>query len=218
MKNPQATLRMITMQIIFVLAFGFLGLKLWNLQIGRSEQYSSLADKNRYRLVSIDPPRGVIYDRTGEILVRNVPSFTLAVVPAALPDDQPTLDRICRRLAVLLGMPLTKSSSPIATAYTGAIQWGAKLSEKGIADLILGIQEGVEEGDLPIHSATALISELPRDIAFVIEEEHLDLPGITIRAYAAARISLRLAAFALARLCRGDIARDAQELHGAGQS
>jgi penicillin-binding protein 2 len=181
MKDARVALRMIIVQVVFVLAFGFLGLKLWSLQIGRSEAYSSLADKNLYRLVSINPPRGVIYDRTGEILVRNIPSFSLAVVPAALPDDEQVLDAMYRRLAILLGISANKDvSAPATTAYAGAIRWGTKLFDKSVADLIMGVQQGVKLGKLPIHSPTVLISELPRDIAFTIEEEHLDLPGITI--------------------------------------
>ena len=56
--------------------------RLWQLQMVTGEKYRLLADANRLRDVDVPAPRGVIYDRNGEILARNQPSFTVEVVPA----------------------------------------------------------------------------------------------------------------------------------------
>lgn len=51
--------------------------KLSNLQILNYEKYQNLSQKNYIRLEIIYPNRGLIYDRNGEILVKNVPKYIL---------------------------------------------------------------------------------------------------------------------------------------------
>ncbi len=75
------------MRLLVVLAFLLLLGRLYQLQIVQRTSYQAEADQNRFRIQSIAPPRGVIYDRNGEILVRNRPSFVISVVPADLPQD-----------------------------------------------------------------------------------------------------------------------------------
>src|SRR5512139_3564242 len=90
------------------------------------EKYRLLADANRLRDVDVPAPRGVIYDRNGEILARNQPSFTVEVVPGDLPDDEPgepagsgdaqVLDRLLAILArPVEGVPLQTNASPVPT-------------------------------------------------------------------------------------------------------
>jgi penicillin-binding protein 2 len=49
------------------------------LQIIKGDYYQDLAQGNRLRIYSINAPRGIIYDRQGEPLVYNIPSFDLIV-------------------------------------------------------------------------------------------------------------------------------------------
>ena len=51
------------------------------------ERYRLLSDRNRLREVEVRAHAGVIYDRNGEILARNRPSFSVVVIPADLPKD-----------------------------------------------------------------------------------------------------------------------------------
>lgn len=51
----------------------------WYLQIVRSEHYWRLAENNRLRVLRLEPPRGLIYDRSGRVLVENAPSFRLLI-------------------------------------------------------------------------------------------------------------------------------------------
>ena len=71
--------------LIFVLLVG----RLYQLQIVRGDAYRTDADDNRFRLVESPAPRGVMYDRTGQILVRNRPSFEISLVPDDLPFNEP---------------------------------------------------------------------------------------------------------------------------------
>ncbi|MDJ0818358.1 MAG: penicillin-binding protein 2, partial [Desulfobacterales bacterium] len=65
--------------IIVVAAFSVLFLRLVFLQVIRGGEYHLLSLNNRIRLQSIDPPRGLIYDRNGDVLVENRPSFDVTI-------------------------------------------------------------------------------------------------------------------------------------------
>ena len=64
----------------------FIG-RLFLLQIVQGEEFQSDAADNRYKLIEVAAKRGVVYDRNGQILVRNQPSFEIAIVPEDLPSD-----------------------------------------------------------------------------------------------------------------------------------
>ncbi len=67
----------------------FFGGRLYQLQVLEGDGYRQAADANRFDLVELPAPRGVIYDYTGEILTRNRPSFEVGLVPEDLPFDDP---------------------------------------------------------------------------------------------------------------------------------
>ena len=64
------------------------------LQILQHEKYSTLSERNQLRLVPIAPSRGIIYDRKGRLLARNVPAFHLSLIPEKVPDLSKTLDEL----------------------------------------------------------------------------------------------------------------------------
>ena len=68
---------------VFVLMVG----RMVQLQVMRQSEFRTLADTNRLVRLETAAPRGVIYDRNDTILVRNRPSFEIAVVPADLTQD-----------------------------------------------------------------------------------------------------------------------------------
>jgi penicillin-binding protein 2 len=72
----------IAMAIMFTLLVG----QLFNMQLIQGAQYQTSAVKNRERTVSTDAIRGIIYDRGGQKLVLNNPSYSVAVTPSDLPD------------------------------------------------------------------------------------------------------------------------------------
>jgi len=86
--------------IVVVGLFFILVARLWYLQIIRGKEFRQLSESNRTRVQDILPPRGLITDRYGEILVDNYPSFELAVVR----EDVPDLDDLVTRLCSLIGL------------------------------------------------------------------------------------------------------------------
>ena len=69
--------------VIFLLFVG----RLFQLQVLRSGSWTERANENRYESFEQKPLRGIIYDKSGKILVRNRPSFEVALVPEFIPED-----------------------------------------------------------------------------------------------------------------------------------
>lgn len=81
-----------TKRIVLLAVVAFLGIllifgRVFFLQILRSDYYRNLAENNRVRIKPIPAERGLIYDRSGNQLIENVPSFLLSIVPQDLPQN-----------------------------------------------------------------------------------------------------------------------------------
>jgi len=76
-----------------MVVFGVLILRLWFLQVVNGTKYRTSSENNRIHLYSIPPFRGIIFDRDGEMLVGNRPSFDLYAIPEEVQDqDQLLID------------------------------------------------------------------------------------------------------------------------------
>lgn len=76
---------------LFLLVFGALGLlhfRLVDLQLVHGGEWRDLAENNRLRRLPLPGPRGWIYDRRGEVLAENIPSWELLLFP----DEAENLD------------------------------------------------------------------------------------------------------------------------------
>ena len=71
--------RLIFVKIGLLMIIVLLGLRLWQLQIRDGAYYQELARDNRTRSIILEPARGLLYDRNGELLANNVPTFQLYV-------------------------------------------------------------------------------------------------------------------------------------------
>ncbi len=170
-------IRIITYGLVILLTFGLLATRLYQLQIIQGDYFQLWADRNRFRLVPLNASRGIIYDRQGNILVRNVPSFTVALIPAYLPDDPAEEEAVFQSLSGLLALPATRTSSREI-----AQELGSSAQEIVTMD-ILSLQEMVDEvRDFAPYRPLVLKRNVDRDVVFQIEEEHLDLPGVLVEA------------------------------------
>ena len=88
------------------LVFSFLLLVLFSrsiyLQIVKGSYYRDVAEGNRIRSDVIKANRGLIYDRFGDLLVKNVSYFFLYFVPDALPSDQLQKQKIFNDVSEIL--------------------------------------------------------------------------------------------------------------------
>ena len=103
--------RFVVFGVIVSLVVGALGLRLFQLQVAEGGHYATLADDNRMILQSTPSARGLIYDRNGVELVKNVPSFTVKIRPADLPFSK--RESVVGRLARLLGMEMADINEAI---------------------------------------------------------------------------------------------------------
>ena len=72
----------------FVLTF--LAGRVFILNTVQGKKYQDMAERNSLRMITIPAPRGIIYDRSGQALVENIPTLDLAVVPSDLPREEET--------------------------------------------------------------------------------------------------------------------------------
>ncbi|HEY2394049.1 MAG TPA: penicillin-binding protein 2 [Candidatus Angelobacter sp.] len=73
-KIPQtkfSVVQYVILAVFIVLAYG-----LWTLQVRKTDEYVTRSEQNRIRQVPILAPRGKIYDRDGQLIVDNYPSFS----------------------------------------------------------------------------------------------------------------------------------------------
>ena len=104
-ERDRRPLRFFAFGLIAILVFGLLTTRLAYLQLSNGPAYAAKAEANRTGQVSVPAPRGLIYDRTGRLLVANVATFTVKITPADLPFSR--RDDVARRLGGLLGMEPT---------------------------------------------------------------------------------------------------------------
>lgn len=92
--------RFLVFALAAVLAIGGLTTRLFYLQIVNGGQYTVLSEANRTGVEAIPAARGLIYDRNGVELVKNVPTFAVKIRPVDLPEER--RDEVVARLAALL--------------------------------------------------------------------------------------------------------------------
>ena len=130
------TLPTIIVRLGLLAGFLLLAGRLYQLQIIQGVTYQAQADDNRFRFIEDTPPRGVIYDRNGEILARNRPSFVIAIVPAELPDDLIDTDVDEERLAIERLLRVLKADSDPEIALNLAEVMFLRLGRADFADVV----------------------------------------------------------------------------------
>ena len=90
--------------IIICLGFFLIFIRMFQLEIIKGDYYRSLAEGNRIRLLPIPADRGIIYDRFNRDLLKNVPNFSLAIVPQDFPRNTKERTQILDQLSYLAGI------------------------------------------------------------------------------------------------------------------
>ncbi len=78
---PELQRRLVTTALVVFVAFALVAGRLWYLQVDRGGEMRDRSENNRIRIVRLPAARGVVYDRNGEILIDNRPSFDAIFVP-----------------------------------------------------------------------------------------------------------------------------------------
>ena len=125
--------RLILIKVGLLLLIALLGLRLWQLQIRDGHEYQRMAKDNRTRTITLEPARGLLYDRHGELLANNVPSFNLYVSL----EDVKDRDALIQELATLLPFKQEKLVEKLSGKQRNArikIKGGLSLKEAAIVE------------------------------------------------------------------------------------
>lgn len=98
----ESALRLFLIFVVIVLILLFI--KSFDLQILKGSYWRNLAEENRVRSYSIEPLRGIIYDKNKTPLIINVPKLDLVVIPADLAKTS-DYEKIIKKLSAILEMP-----------------------------------------------------------------------------------------------------------------
>ncbi len=92
--------RLTVVRVAVGVAFGALAGSFWFLQVVQYAQFKEMAENNHQRTLTLRAPRGIIFDRTGKLLVENRNSFNISIVREHTKD----LDRTIRVLSQVTGL------------------------------------------------------------------------------------------------------------------
>jgi penicillin-binding protein 2 len=142
--------------------------RLFSLQILNGTSYALQADSNRTEIISVAAPRGIIYDRNGILLARNMASYNIVITPAFLPDDDGDIQRIYRELSALTGILVN----------SGTVEQAKMLQVctpgPGITQLVdLGISNAP-------YDPVKIQCYVDEKTAMVVREKEVEWPGVSV--------------------------------------
>ena len=167
------TWRLATVYIAVTLVFTGLLFRLINLQVFEGSDWKASAVDNYTNDVSVPAPRGIIYDRNGYILARNVASYNIVVTPADLPDDDSDIQSIYRQLSDLLDVPVGGRVDDEALLEEAKL-FGPCVPGPGITQLV-ALQD-----TLAPYSPVKIKCNVSVEVARVVEENSVNWPGVTV--------------------------------------
>ena len=101
--------RLRTVSLLVMIVFVVLILRLWYLQVVKGPNYRIQSENNRIHLQDIPPFRGMIFDRHGDLLVDNRPSFDMNVIPEEIQDR----NRLFESLHKLIGLDYAQARTKL---------------------------------------------------------------------------------------------------------
>lgn len=160
--NQGGRARLLMLGAGMLVAFVLLSVRLFDLQITYQRDFEAQARRNSLVERKIPAPRGLIYDRNGEALVRNAPAFQVAIIPVRQYQSDNLIERrikrmeIYYRLAQMINQPGV-TAGDIYTRVLAKVQQGRPYDRVVVAD------------------------NVPRETALVIQEQALAMPGVVVQ-------------------------------------
>ena len=188
--------RLILLRVFIILIFGLLIYRIYWIQQTKGDELQTLAQDNQFASLRNDAPRGVIFDRNGDPLAVNLPSFNVTITPAFLPDADDDREAIFERLSFLTGVPVTntvqqaaliEAANPelvetyarLANIYNAPVE--ETLDNAGVVPQLPNSIEGiVQENSFAQYVPAVITSSVTISDAYKIEQESIFLPGVRI--------------------------------------
>ena len=93
--------RLIIAFSLTALFFAIFSARLFYLQIYKGEEYRDFSERNVLRVLDLPAPRGRVFDRNGEKILYNKPSFNIRVFPKEITDAE----GLAQKLAEIIDVP-----------------------------------------------------------------------------------------------------------------
>ena len=151
-RNAKSLFLIVTVAVFFLLIIARLAF----LQIIQADLNIRLSKENSMRLRVILPPRGCIYDRNGEILARNRPSYSICVLPSKLPSKMKYRREIIAKLCSI------RDSA-------GAVVFDS-----------VELEATLKKANGRRYDPTRLKEDVSLDLMSIVEEHSQELPGIIV--------------------------------------
>ncbi|MBI9045110.1 MAG: penicillin-binding protein 2 [Anaerolineaceae bacterium] len=155
---------------LIVVIFGYYGFRLFDLQVIRGDEYLQRAEDNRSREISEQTQRGIIFDRNGFVLARNVASYNIVITPAYLPYDEGAIQEVYRQLSELIGVPVNNGE------ITDEV---ARLFKPCETDLGINQVVFIADTNAP-YNPVPIVCDVDKEIALVVSEKGNDWPGVGV--------------------------------------
>ncbi|MGE5373485.1 MAG: peptidoglycan D,D-transpeptidase FtsI family protein [Bacteroidota bacterium] len=157
---------------VIIVVVGLILSRLVSLQVLSPGSWNRQAVDNYTNDISEPAPRGIIYDRNGYVLARNIASYNVVITPANLPDDDADVQRIYREVSELTGVP---AGGPVTEkTLANAKLFSACVPGPSIADM-------VALGDsLAPYTPVKISCNISEELARVIKEKSVDWPGVSV--------------------------------------
>src|SRR2546423_10143680 len=94
----RVTVRLTILQYIIIVGFSVLAVSFWALQVVQHAKFEEMAENNHQRTLALRAPRGIVFDRNGQVLVENRHSYSVSIVREHTKD----LNRTIQLLASVL--------------------------------------------------------------------------------------------------------------------
>ncbi len=161
--------RVITFYVGAAVVFALLLSRLFSLQVLQGDNWHVRATDNYTVEISVPTSRGIIYDRNGVILARNVASYNVVITPAYLPDDQADIQRIYRELSEIIDVPVNSGTVDDAKLFAACVPG------PGIAQL-------VELGNsLAPYKPVPVSCDVSDETARIVREKAVGWPGVSVQ-------------------------------------
>ncbi|PIR03398.1 MAG: penicillin-binding protein 2 [Candidatus Magasanikbacteria bacterium CG11_big_fil_rev_8_21_14_0_20_43_7] len=148
--QPMYTKRNIFFLFLICVSFILLVGRVGYLQIVRGVSYRAIAEGNRQRIIPIPSERGLIFDTHGVQLTKNIPNFSLALIPQDFPSNEEERSVLINRLASLVHLSPEQVHNTIDTY--GSYSYGSII----------------------------IVEDLPYETALSTHIAAADIPGISI--------------------------------------
>ncbi len=163
-----ATWRIVLFGVILIVIFLVYVGRLYSLQVVQYSDWVAKSNENRTHEINLQATRGMIYDRNGYILARNIPSYNVVITPAYLPDDDGEIQNIYRSLSELTGIPVNRSEVSAADPYVPCT------SDHGITQIV---KYGRTTAP---YDPVKIACDVKQEVALAIQENSTKWPGVSV--------------------------------------